>query len=102
MEEQVVQIWSGTTGKLDDVPVEDVLRFEQEFLDYLKTHSKILDTIRETEKLEDDTEKALEDQLAEFRKTFKTTDGNHLGADEAIPVTDKDINQAQIATKKRG
>ena len=36
VEEQVVSIWAGTNGKLDEVPVEDVLRFERELLDYLK------------------------------------------------------------------
>ncbi len=44
MEEEVVSVWSGTTGKLDDVPLEDIRRFEREFLDYLKRdHSAILD-----------------------------------------------------------
>ena len=36
VEEQVVSIWAGTNGKLDEVPVEDVLRFERELLDYLR------------------------------------------------------------------
>jgi len=36
MEEEVVSVWSGTTGKLDDVPLEDIKRFEREFLDFLK------------------------------------------------------------------
>ena len=40
VEEQVVSIWAGTTGKLDEVPVEDVLRFEREFLDYLRRSAR--------------------------------------------------------------
>ena len=36
VEEQVVSIWAGTTGQLDDVPVEDIRRFEKEFLEYLR------------------------------------------------------------------
>ena len=35
MEREVVSVWSGTTGQLDDVPVEDIRRFDAEFLDYL-------------------------------------------------------------------
>ena len=35
IEDQVVSIWAGTSGELDEVPVEDVRRFEREFLDYL-------------------------------------------------------------------
>ena len=36
VEDQVVSIWAGTNGKLDEVPVEDVLRFERELLDHLR------------------------------------------------------------------
>src|ERR1700709_108323 len=39
VEEMTVSIWAGTSGLLDIVPVEDVLRFEREFLDYLKRDS---------------------------------------------------------------
>ncbi len=35
VEDQVVSIWAGTNGKLDDVPVADIRRFERELLDYL-------------------------------------------------------------------
>ncbi len=49
VEDQVVSIWAGTTGKFDDVPVEDVLRFEREFLDYLRRDGKVLDGIRESQ-----------------------------------------------------
>ncbi|WP_309711683.1 F0F1 ATP synthase subunit alpha, partial [Pseudolysinimonas sp.] len=48
VEEQVVSIWAGTNGHLDEVPVPDVLRFERELLDSLKRHTKILDTLRDT------------------------------------------------------
>ena len=43
VEEKTVSLWLGTTGKLDEVPTEDVLRFEREFLDYLRrSHEGIL------------------------------------------------------------
>src|SRR5512138_1143605 len=46
VQEQVVSIWAGTTGNLDDVPVEDVSRFEQEFLDSVgHSHQGIYDAI---------------------------------------------------------
>jgi F-type H+-transporting ATPase subunit alpha len=54
--EMVVSLWIGTTGRLDAVPVEDVLRFENEFLDYLRrSHEGILSGIRETNAFDDDT-----------------------------------------------
>ena len=49
VEEQVVSIWAGGNGYLDDVPVEDISRFETDFLDYLRrSHAGILQTIRES------------------------------------------------------
>src|SRR6266851_2450663 len=55
VEEQVVSIWAGTTGQLDDVPVEDIRRFEDQFLDYLRRNqSGLLGAIRETKDLTDD------------------------------------------------
>src|SRR5262249_32104146 len=46
MEEQVVSVWCGTEGKLDDVPIGDVRRFETEFLRYLRhSHKSTLDQI---------------------------------------------------------
>ena len=64
LEEMTVSLWTGTTGRLDKVPTEDVLRFENEFLDYLRrSHDGILSTIRETLKFEDDTEKLARGRL---------------------------------------
>src|SRR4029078_3420749 len=54
VEEQVASIWPGATGKLDDVAVEDVRNFEAELLETLRRDGKILQTIRETLKLDED------------------------------------------------
>ncbi|HET6166266.1 MAG TPA: F0F1 ATP synthase subunit alpha, partial [Marmoricola sp.] len=65
--EMTVSLWVGTTGRLDRVPVEDVLRFENEFLDFLRrSHEGILDTIRETNAFDDDTASALEEAYNSF------------------------------------
>jgi F-type H+-transporting ATPase subunit alpha len=84
VEEQVVSIWAGSNGYLDDVPVEDVSRFETDFLDYLRrSHAGILQTIRESLALAEDTVTALKDAVAEFRKGFETSSGELLrGEDE--------------------
>src|SRR5690348_16724356 len=56
VEEQVVSIWAGTSGQLDSIAVEDVLRFEQEFLDFLgRQHKEALEGIRETRTFDDST-----------------------------------------------
>jgi F-type H+/Na+-transporting ATPase subunit alpha len=84
VEEQVVSIWAGSNGFLDDVPVEDISRFETDFLDYLRrSHEGILQTIRESLALTEDTVTALKDAIEEFRKGFETSSGELLrGEDE--------------------
>ncbi len=84
VEEQVVSIFLGTQGHVDKVPVEDVRRFESEFLDYLRHNEKgILDTIRESKKFEEDTESAVVAAVGEFSKRFTTTAGHSLVGKEA-------------------
>jgi F-type H+/Na+-transporting ATPase subunit alpha len=79
VERQVVSVWAGTEGYLDDVPVEDVRRFESEFLDELgRSHPGIYDAIRETGALSGDTATALKDAVGEFRATFEKSDGELL------------------------
>jgi F-type H+-transporting ATPase subunit alpha len=93
VEEQVVSIWAGGNGFLDDVPVEDVSRFETDFLDYLRrSHAGILDTIRESLQLSDDTIASLKDAIDEFRRGFETSAGELLsGEDEqAEPLESED------------
>jgi F-type H+-transporting ATPase subunit alpha len=83
VENQVVSIWAGTNGYLDDVPVEDVGRFESEFLDYMKrSHGGVLDSIRETGQLSDDAVSGLKDAVEEFKKGFETGGGELLVKDE--------------------
>jgi F-type H+/Na+-transporting ATPase subunit alpha len=72
VEEQVIAIYSGTGGALDDLPVDDVRRFETELLEWFRTrHSAMLDAIRETGTLPDEAElkKAVDDFKAQFATT---------------------------------
>jgi len=106
VEEQVVSIWLGTTGKLDDVPTHEVRRFEQEFLDHLrrKSDSSVLRTIRETGQFTDDTRAALEEAVSAFKDGFVTdSDGGvHVGSEEAEAMDEGDVGQEQIVRQKRG
>src|SRR5262249_7225600 len=64
VERQVVSVYAGTNGYLDDVPVEDVSRFESQLLDEIgRSHAGIYDAIRETGRLNDDTKTALKDAI---------------------------------------
>jgi F-type H+-transporting ATPase subunit alpha len=104
VEDQVVSIWAGTNGKLDDVAVEDVLRFERELLDYLGRNTEILTTLRDTNVLDDDTAKALEDAVDTFSLEFLTGEGKSLnaaGTEQFAEIEPEDISQEQIVKQKR-
>ncbi|GAA3471101.1 F0F1 ATP synthase subunit alpha [Nonomuraea roseola] len=98
VEKQVVSVWAGTTGELDEVPVGDVRRFESEFLDYLQTgHKGVFDAIRETRDLSDDTVTALKDAITEFKKGFTTSEGELLIHDEPVAALGADeVGQEKI------
>jgi F-type H+-transporting ATPase subunit alpha len=71
VEHQVVSIWAGTTGNLDEIPVADIHRFEADFLDHLgRDHPEIYASILETGKLEDDTVTALQKAIDDFKKAY--------------------------------
>jgi len=104
VEEQTVSIWAGTTGKLDEVPVEDVLRFESELLDHLRRNTGILTTIRDTNKLEPDTLSSLEAEVLKFKKTFLTGVGKALasvGNESVAAISEEEVDQEQIVKQKR-
>ncbi|MEU4549840.1 F0F1 ATP synthase subunit alpha [Nonomuraea dietziae] len=98
VEKQVVSVWAGTTGELDEVPVGDVRRFESEFLDYLQSgHKGVFDAIRETRDLSDDTVTSLKDAITEFKKGFTTSDGELLIHDEPVAALGADeVGQEKI------
>ncbi|TCO18603.1 F-type H+-transporting ATPase subunit alpha [Kribbella steppae] len=104
VEEQTVSIWAGTTGKFDDVPTNDVLRFERDFLDYLRRESKVLDSVRESGQFDDDAAAAVTEALDAFKPTFQTSDGQLLAANEAPAeaMDEEDVEQEQIVRQKRG
>jgi F-type H+-transporting ATPase subunit alpha len=85
VEEQVVAIFLGTGGHLDSVPVEDVRRFETEFLDHVRaSEESILSEIRESQKLSEETENKLTKAIKEFKKGFAATGGGSVVRDEHV------------------
>ncbi|MCY3956943.1 MAG: F0F1 ATP synthase subunit alpha [Chloroflexi bacterium] len=66
--DQVCVIFAGTVGLLDDVPLPDVARFEQEMLDYLRdSHPDLVGGIRSSADLDDDAEAALRAAIEDFK-----------------------------------
>ena len=104
MEREVVSVWSGTTGQLDDVPLEDIRRFDGEFLDYLgRSKPEVFDAIRTTTDLSDDTLSVLQAAVEEFKKQYTTIAGTLLINDEPVAaVADEEIDPTQIKRAVRG
>jgi F-type H+-transporting ATPase subunit alpha len=72
VEDQVISIFAGTQGVLDDIPNADVKRFEKDLLAYIgEKHPQIREEIRTTKKLEDKTAEALKKALKDFRASWK-------------------------------
>ncbi len=91
VEEQVVSIFLGTNGHLDSVPVEDVRRFESEFLDHVRASEEgILSEIRESQKLGDEGEEKLTEAVNEFKKGFSATGGGSVVPDEHVDALDEE------------
>jgi len=91
-------VWAGTTGQLDEVPVEDVRRFDSEFLEFVRReHPALPDAIRVTGDLSDDTVSGLETAMTAFKRTFTTSEGHILVKDVPVaPVEESDVLSTQI------
>ena len=87
LERMIVSIWAGTTGQLDSIPVQDIRRFESEFLDFVgRQHKAIFDVIAETKELSDDTVAKLTAAVTDFKKQFSSSG-------------DKAVNEAEAAAE---
>jgi F-type H+/Na+-transporting ATPase subunit alpha len=102
VERQVVSIWAGTTGALDDVPVADIARFETEFLDHVgHDRPEIYAGILESGKLEDDTVRALEEAIAAFKKAFLSSQQPDVNEAEAEASAKSDEGTESVKVRRR-
>jgi len=90
VEDQVVSVWCGTSGKVDDVPVGEIRRFESQFLEYLRHHHEGVMVAIAAADWNDDIVSTLESAIDEFKKTF-------LAKDDQIRV-----NEAEEAAMGEG
>jgi F-type H+-transporting ATPase subunit alpha len=97
VERQVVSIWAGTSGKLDDIAVPDIRRFESELLEFIGRERKdIFTVISETKELNDDTVKAMEEAVSAYKLQFKPTISaalNEAAADALDGETNEQITK---------
>jgi F-type H+-transporting ATPase subunit alpha len=88
VERQVIAIWIGTGGHLDDLPVEDARRFVDEFTDRLAAGTNVLDTIRDTGALSEEAEQTLKQAVADFKASFVLSEagaGSEHAAGQGAP-----------------
>ncbi len=103
MEQAVVSVWSGTSGELDEVPLPDIRRFDKEFLDFMgRDKADIMNTIRDTQDLSDESIAGLESAIAEFKQQFRTSEGTLLGHEAEVEAMNQaDIDNTKITKKVR-
>lgn len=71
VEDQVIVIYLAVNGYLADVPVDQVVKFQSDYLKFMRSnYAEISKAIREQKKLEKDTEEALKKAIKEFKDTF--------------------------------
>ncbi len=100
VERQVVAIWAGTTGQLDDVPVADVRKFEADFLDYVgRQHEDVYRSIKDTGALDEENEALLKEAITNFRDGFETSDGSTLGKEAEAEALDEDQVGKETVTR---
>ncbi|CAB4617766.1 MAG: F0F1 ATP synthase subunit alpha [Actinobacteria bacterium] len=102
VERQVVSLWAGTTGRLDDVPVEDIRAFEEQFLDYVTNqHAGVVAEIANTKALSDDSIAELIKAIDAFKKTFTTSSGELLIKDVPVDALgEAEVDHASITVNR--
>jgi len=102
VQNQVVAIWLGTRGHLDSVPVADVTRFESEFIEHLQaSRPGIFDDIKNTLKLNEETEQQLVAAVVDFKKGFATSDGSSVIPDEHVEaLAEGDVQKESVQVNK--
>lgn len=75
LEKQVASLYTVVKGHVDDIPVQDVTRFEAQFLAFLESNRpEILHSIRDTKDITADNDKALVDAINTFKKSFAVSE----------------------------
>ena len=96
VEQQVIAIYAGTGGALDDLPVDEVKRFESELLEWFRTrHAGLLDGIRDTGALPDEAE--LKRLVDEFKAGFQAAVAAERGEADPSATDAEALGEAESA-----
>jgi F-type H+-transporting ATPase subunit alpha len=101
VEEEVVSVWAGTEGKLDDVPIAEIRRFESEFLAYLRhAHAGVLATIAGDE-WNDDVVTSLDEAIVHFKQMFLSADGKPIINEEEAKAMEEGVETKEAVKRVR-
>ncbi|MCW6004669.1 F0F1 ATP synthase subunit alpha [Micromonospora sp. CPCC 205371] len=96
VEEQVVSVWAGTEGKLDDIPVGEVRRFEAEFLEFLRhSYKGTLQSVADNN-WDDDVISTLDEAIAKFKQMFLAKEDKHLGKEAEAKALEGEENHETV------
>jgi F-type H+-transporting ATPase subunit alpha len=103
VEKQIIVIWAGGNGYLDDIPVEDVRRFEAELLDFMDaSHPDIGEHIRTEGTLPDEVEARLRDAVEEFKGRFRPSGERPAPRErDADPMAEGEEEQDSVKRYRR-
>jgi F-type H+-transporting ATPase subunit alpha len=78
LEQQVVAIFSGIHGYLDEIPPAQVPRFQNELREFLTTEGSVYDDLREQKDISDELEERLHEQVKKFKDNFAVKEDTGL------------------------
>ncbi|MEH1125081.1 F0F1 ATP synthase subunit alpha [Micromonospora sp. CPCC 206061] len=96
VDEQVVSVWAGTEGKLDDIPVGEIRRFESEFLEFLRhSYKGTLQSIADNN-WNDEIVSTLDEAIAKFKQMFLAKEDKHLGKEAEAKALEGEENHETV------
>jgi F-type H+-transporting ATPase subunit alpha len=78
LEQQVVAIFAGIHGYLDEIPAAQVPRFQEELREFLSTEGSIYDELRDKKDISDELEERIHEQVKKFKDTFAVKEDTGL------------------------
>ena len=103
VEHQMISIWLAGEGEFDDVPVEDVRRFEAELIEHLRSNaSGVFDQIAGGTPFTEESQSQLKQSTSEFKRGFQTTDGTPIIREpEARAMEQDEVKQSEITVTRK-
>src|SRR5919107_1895888 len=103
VEKQVISIWAGGNGYLDDIPVEDVRRFERELLEFMDaSHPDVGEHIRNEGTLPDEVEANLKEAVEQFKSRFRPSGDRPAPREkDADPMAEGEEGQDSVKRYRR-